>query len=126
MARETVGNRRELTLDEVLDLFPALRGLLAAGRVPVGWAAATAGRSRGRWSPSRGCCGWLQPSIVHEIEEAIGQLHAFGLTILLVGQYLELALRIADRFVILDVGEVVRAGNAEDLRDESVRGLLAV
>jgi ABC-type branched-subunit amino acid transport system ATPase component len=68
----------------------------------------------------------IQPSIVHEIEAAIGQLHASGLTILLVEQYLELARRIADRFVILDAGEVVRAGNAEDLRDESVRGLLAV
>ena len=29
-------------------------------------------------------------------------------------------------FVILDAGEVVRAGGAEDLRDDSVRGLLAV
>jgi urea transport system ATP-binding protein len=43
-----------------------------------------------------------------------------------VEQYLELALRIADRFVILDAGEVVRAGVAAELRDDSVRGLLAV
>ena len=61
-----------------------------------------------------------------EIEEAIGRLHAAGLTILLVEQYLELALRPADQFVILDAGQVVRSGPAADLRDESVRRLLAV
>jgi urea transport system ATP-binding protein len=68
----------------------------------------------------------IQPSIVLQIEEAIGRLHASGLPILLVEQYLELALRLADRFVILDAGEVVRSGDAEELRDDSVRRLLAV
>jgi urea transport system ATP-binding protein len=68
----------------------------------------------------------IQPSIVLEIEDAIRQLHTAGLSILLVEQYLELALRLADRFVILDAGEVVRSGPAGDLRDESVRRLLAV
>jgi urea transport system ATP-binding protein len=64
---------------------------------------------------------------VVEIEEAIGALHReAGLAILLVEQYLELALRLADQFVILDAGEVVRAGDRADLRDESVRGLLSV
>ena len=68
----------------------------------------------------------IQPSIVLEIEAAIRDLHRSGLAILLVEQYLELALRLADRFVILDAGEVVRAGDAEALHDESVRSLLAV
>ena len=49
-----------------------------------------------------------------EIEEAIGRCTPSGLAILLVEQYLELALRLADRFVILDAGEVVRAGVAAE------------
>jgi len=132
VARETVTGRRAETLNEALDLFPALRGLLKrrAGflsggqqqQLAIARALVTEPRMLLLDEPTEG----IQPSIVHEIEEAIGQLHASGLTILLVEQYLELALRIADRFVILDAGEVVRAGVAADLRDDSVRGLLAV
>jgi urea transport system ATP-binding protein len=132
VARETAAGRRAGTLNEALDLFPALRGLLKrrAGflsggqqqQLAIARALVTEPRMLLLDEPTEG----IQPSIVHEIEAAIGQLHASGLTILLVEQYLELALRIADRFVILDAGEVVRAGGAGDLRDASVRGLLAV
>ena len=68
----------------------------------------------------------IQPSIIVEIEEAIEALHASGLAVLLVEQYLDLALRLADRFLILDAGHVVHAGTAEDLRGEEVHRLLAV
>jgi urea transport system ATP-binding protein len=39
---------------------------------------------------------------------------------------LDLALRLADQFVVLDAGEVVRAGGKDDLRDESIQRLLSV
>ena len=68
----------------------------------------------------------IQPSIIDEIEEAIAALHAKGLSILLVEQYLDFALRLADSFVILERGEVVRTGSQSELHDESVRRLLAV
>jgi len=132
VARETAGNRRAGVVDEAFDLFPALRGLLKrrAGflsggqqqQLAIARALVTEPRMLLLDEPTEG----IQPSIVREIEEAIRQLHAAGLTILLVEQYLELALRLADRFVILDAGEVVRSGVAEELRDESVRRLLAV
>jgi urea transport system ATP-binding protein len=69
----------------------------------------------------------IQPSIIVEIEEAVQRLHTeAGVTTLLVEQYLDLVPRPADRYVVLDAGEVVRAGDREDLRHESVRHLLAV
>jgi urea transport system ATP-binding protein len=68
----------------------------------------------------------IQPSIVLEIEEVIESLHASGLAVLLVEQYLELALRLADRFVILEGGLVAHSGGTDDLRDEKVSRLLAV
>ena len=132
VARETAGSGRSGAVDEALDLFPALRGLLKrrAGflsggqqqQLAIARALVTEPRMLLLDEPTEG----IQPSIVREIEEAIRQLHAAGLTILLVEQYLELALRLADRFVILDAGEVVRSGPAGDLGDESVRRLLAV
>jgi urea transport system ATP-binding protein len=44
----------------------------------------------------------------------------------LVEQYVEFALRLADRYVVLDAGEVVSSGDAKSLEDETVRRLLAV
>jgi urea transport system ATP-binding protein len=68
----------------------------------------------------------IQPSIILEIEAAIERLHASGLAVLLVEQYLDIALRLADTFVILDAGHVVRTGTAEELHREDVQRLLAV
>lgn len=133
VAREAAPGARPGALDEALDLFPALRGLLRrrAGflsggqqqQLAIARALVTEPRMLLLDEPTEG----IQPSIVREIEEAIKALHEqAGLAILLVEQYLELALRLAESFVILDAGEVVRAGDRADLRDESVRGLLAV
>jgi urea transport system ATP-binding protein len=69
----------------------------------------------------------IQPSIVAEIEEVIERLHKeTGLAILLVEQYLDFALRLADSFIVLDAGLVVHAGTNADLHDENLVKLLAV
>ncbi|RCG32864.1 urea ABC transporter ATP-binding subunit UrtE [Sphaerisporangium album] len=119
-------------LDEALEVFPRLKPLLKrrAGFLSGGQqqqlAMARALVTRPKLlildEPTEG----IQPSIVQEIEEAIERLHASGLAVLLVEQYLDLALRLADRFFILDAGHVVRAGGAEELRGEEVHRLLAV
>jgi urea transport system ATP-binding protein len=121
------------TLDEVLDLFPRLIPLL---RRPAGFlsggekqqlAIARALLTRPRLlildEPTEG----IQPSIVAEIEEAILQLHAReGLGILLVEQYVELALRLADSYAVLDAGRVVASGTTSDLNLDDARRLLAI
>ncbi|GAB1692015.1 urea ABC transporter ATP-binding subunit UrtE [Krasilnikovia sp. M28-CT-15] len=120
-------------VDEALDLFPALRGLLRrrAGFLSGGQqqqlAIARALVCRPKLllldEPTEG----IQPSIIREIEHAVHRLHTqAGLGILLVEQYLDLALRLADQYVILDAGEVVRAGDRDDLADPAVHRLLAV
>lgn len=128
---EAAGTGKE-ALDEALDLFPGLKPLLRrrAGHLSGGQqqqlAIARVLVTRPRLlildEPTEG----IQPSIVQEIEEAVARLHASGLAVLLVEQYLDIAIRLADRFVILDAGRVVRTGDAAELHGEDVRRLLAV
>jgi urea transport system ATP-binding protein len=69
----------------------------------------------------------LQPSIVQEIEEFIGELHRERhLSILLAEQYVDFAIRVADRYVVLDAGVVVSAGSTSALVDnEAISQLVA-
>ena len=59
--------------------------------------------------PSEG----IMPLLVDEMFRYFRTLKQSGVTILLIEQNVELALRIADRAYILDQGEVVYAGTAE-------------
>jgi urea transport system ATP-binding protein len=119
-------------IDAALEIFPRLKPLLKrrAGHLSGGQqqqlaiarVLVTGPRMLILDEPTEG----IQPSIIQEIEEAIERLHASGLAVLLVEQYLDIALRLADRFVILDGGHVVRTGAAEELNGEDVHRLLAV
>ena len=69
----------------------------------------------------------IQPSIVKDIERVIhGLREDGGMAILLVEQYFEFAQRLADRFAVLDRGEVVASGAPERLADDNVRRRLTV
>ena len=48
------------------------------------------------------------------------------MAIVVVEQYLDFAREIADRFVVMDRGEVVLAGGKDDLREDDVRRYLTV
>src|SRR6202008_3052359 len=104
--------------DEIFSLFPVLNGMLGRRggdlsggqqqQLAIGRALVTRPRLLLLDEPTEG----IQPSILPEIEAAVHRLHTeAGLAILLVEQYLDLALRLADRYVILDAGEVARAGD---------------
>jgi len=64
----------------------------------------------------------LAPMLVKAIFEAICEINARGVTILLVEQSARAALKIADRGYVLETGQVALSGRAEELlRDERVR-----
>lgn len=64
----------------------------------------------------------LAPVIVHEIEGILEEVKQLGFTILIVEQNAIAALHLADRAIILDMGEVVFDGTAQEvLADEELR-----
>ncbi|MDY7106012.1 MAG: ABC transporter ATP-binding protein [Actinomycetota bacterium] len=58
----------------------------------------------------------LAPVIVEQLYEFLGTLAATGITLLIVEQYVHVALGIADRAYVLDKGEIALEGTAADLQ----------
>jgi len=126
--------RSERTIpDEIFELFPVLRemlgrrgGDLSGGQqqqLAIGRALVTRPRLLVLDEPTEG----IQPSIIKQIERIIALLRDRGtMAIVLVEQYFEFAKELADRFAILDRGEVVLAGGREDLVESVVRRYLTV
>lgn len=120
-------------LDEVLDLFPRLAPLLPrragflsggqAQQLSIARALLTRPRLLLLDEPTEG----LQPSIIGEIEDAIAALNVTsGLSILLVEQYMEFALRLAENYAVLEAGHVAASGPTSSFAEASVRDMLAV
>ncbi|WP_205528466.1 ABC transporter ATP-binding protein [Desertimonas flava] len=64
----------------------------------------------------------LAPVLVERVLEHIHQLHQHGTTVLLVEQLADKALGLADRGIVMKLGEIVAAGSAAELRnDPSIR-----
>ncbi|HFD15958.1 MAG TPA: ABC transporter ATP-binding protein, partial [Rhodospirillales bacterium] len=64
----------------------------------------------------------LAPTIVREIEKIVREIKELGITTIIVEQNAIAALQLADRAVILDMGEVVFDGSAaEVLENEELR-----
>ena len=69
----------------------------------------------------------IQPSIIKDIERAVRRLAAEGrMAILLVEQYYDFARSLADRYVVLSRGEVVKAGLGANMDADGVRACLTV
>jgi len=72
-------------------------------------------------------CEGIQPNIVQQIGEVIGQLNrAHGLTVLMVEQRQGFVRRLADRFCIMDRGRIVAADSMEALDEGLVARYLTV
>lgn len=69
----------------------------------------------------------IQPSIMLEIAEVILKLQAEGnIAILVVEQFLDFALQVADYFYIMETGAIAKEGSIEAFNDEIARTYLAV
>ncbi len=129
--RRRGGDRR--AVDDALDVFPALRkwlnrpaGLLSGGQAQQ-LAIARALVARPQLlildEPTEG----IQPSIILEIEDAIAALHAAGgLSILLVEQYVEFALRLAETYAVMDRGLITHSGSTAGVEHGAFADLVAV
>jgi urea transport system ATP-binding protein len=119
--------------DDVFSLFPVLNSMLrrrggdlSGGQqqqLAIGRALVMRPRLLLLDEPTEG----IQPSIILEIEKAIVELNkSRGMAILLVEQYVEFAVRLADKYIVMEAGEVTKSGDTADLDAEAARGLLAV
>jgi urea transport system ATP-binding protein len=126
--------RGQRTLPEdIFDLFPVLRDMLGrrggdlSGGQQQQLAIARALVMRPRLlvldEPTEG----IQPSIIKDIQKVIALLRDRGnMAIILVEQYFEFARDLADRFAVMERGEVVLSGARNEMVESDVRGYLTV
>jgi urea transport system ATP-binding protein len=119
--------------DEIFELFPVLKdmlrrrgGDLSGGQqqqLAIARALVTRPRLLVLDEPTEG----IQPSIIKEIGRAIAYLRDKGeMAILLVEQYFEFARDLADRFAVMDRGEIVLSGEKSQMDEARVRRHLTV
>lgn len=119
--------------DHVFELFPVLRqmlsrrgGDLSGGQqqqLAIGRALVMRPRLLVLDEPTEG----IQPSIIKDIGRAIRYLRdTAGIAVLLVEQYLDFCRELADVVYIMDRGQIVHIGPAEDLERSEIRKLLTV
>ncbi|MDF1722551.1 MAG: urea ABC transporter ATP-binding subunit UrtE [Minwuia sp.] len=119
--------------EELFDLFPVLKSMLGrrggdlSGGQQQQLAIARALVTRPRVllldEPTEG----IQPSIIQDIGRVISLLRDRGdMAILLVEQYFEFAKELADTFHVMDRGEIVLSGKADEMDEDDVRAHLTV
>ncbi len=126
--------RGEKTIpEEVFELFPVLKSMLGRRggdlsggqqqQLAIGRALVTRPRLLVLDEPTEG----IQPSIIKDIGRAIAYLRERkDMAILLVEQYFDFARDLADRFVVMERGEIVQDGDRSALEGDDVRQRLAI
>jgi urea transport system ATP-binding protein len=119
--------------ERIFELFPVLKSMLkrrggdlSGGQqqqLAIGRALALNPRLLILDEPTEG----IQPSIIKDIERAIRSLAAEGnMAILLVEQYYDFAESLADQYLVMERGEIIKRGEGKDMAADGVRELLAV
>lgn len=119
--------------DDVFALFPVLRdmlgrrgGDLSGGQqqqLAIGRALVTRPKLLVLDEPTEG----IQPSVIKDIGRAVRHVRSRGdVAIVLVEQYLGFARELADRFVIMERGEIILSGDRARLAQDDVEKTLSV
>ncbi|EPA1133085.1 urea ABC transporter ATP-binding subunit UrtE [Enterobacter hormaechei] len=132
LSRFSAGNARSVP-EEIWQLFPVLKemkhrrgGDLSGGQqqqLAIGRALASRPRLLILDEPTEG----IQPSVIKEIGQVIRSLANRGdMAILLVEQFYDFAAELADSYLVMSRGSIVRQGRGENMEQEGVRGLVAI
>jgi urea transport system ATP-binding protein len=119
--------------ERIFEMFPVLKqmlkrrgGDLSGGQqqqLAIGRALAAGPRLLILDEPTEG----IQPSIIKDIERAIRTLAGEGnMAILLVEQYYDFAQSLADQYLVMERGEIIKRGAGADMAADQVKELLAV
>jgi urea transport system ATP-binding protein len=119
--------------DEVFELFPVLQSMLGRRggdlsggqqqQLAIGRALVMRPRLLVLDEPTEG----IQPSIIKDVARAIRYLRdRKDMAILLVEQYFDFARELADRFAVMERGEIVQKGSRSALNGNDVRQRLAI
>ncbi len=132
LASKTNGRVQDIPA-EIYEMFPVLKSMksrrggdLSGGQqqqLAIGRALAMNPKVLILDEPTEG----IQPSIIKDIERVIKTLSGRGnMAILLVEQYYDFARELADHYVVLQRGEVVKTGSGADMEIDNVRSFMAV
>ncbi len=124
--------RREVT-PLIYELFPVLRqmrgrqgGNLSGGQqqqLAIGRALMSDPKLLILDEPTEG----IQPSVIQEIGRTLRRLvDELGMTVLLVEQYFEFARHLADRYLVMNRGEIVATGSGETMEADGIREMISV
>lgn len=122
-----------IVLQDIIGMFPALKSIMSRmGGVLSGGQQQQLAIARALVrqpsvlvldEPTEG----IQPSVVMEIEDVIRRLNSEQhMSILLVEQYLDFSLRVADYFYVMETGQIVWQGERRDVEPDVLKGYLAV
>lgn len=127
-------NKKRGTIDEsVYELFPVVKTMLArkggdlSGGQQQQLAIARALLSNPKLllldEPTEG----IQPSIIQDIAKVIKKLkNQGGITMVIVEQYLEFVLEVADYFYLIDKGRIIMEGSVKDADPDKIQEKMAI